>query len=93
MAASLSPNPGPDGRMLGERLGGGKVSQDVLMMSVVMMMVMGAGGSDRQGAEEAPVLGAGAPPPSFINCSHELWPQRRPPELRRKGFLVQPQVS
>lgn len=43
MAAVSARIPGPDGRMLGERLGGGKVPQDVLMMSVVMMMVMGAG--------------------------------------------------
>ena len=42
MAAVSARIPGSDGRMLGEWLGGGKVPQDVLMMSV-MMMVMGAG--------------------------------------------------
>lgn len=44
MAAVSAQIPGPDGRMLGERLGGGKVPRDVLMMSLMMMMVvMGAG--------------------------------------------------
>lgn len=44
MAAVSAQIPGPDGRMLGERLGGGKVPRDVLMMSLMMMMVvMGVG--------------------------------------------------
>lgn len=44
MAAVSARIPGPDERMLGERLGGGKVPGNLMMsLMMMMMMMMGAG--------------------------------------------------